>query len=83
MLKQMVWEEFTIDNFFPHMPFDKTAFIENYYPMVWPLVLEKAYAKFKGTFESLATVPVQHMLYDLLGYPVEMIEFKAKCIRYV
>ena len=78
LMKQNVWQEILLDTYFPHLPFDQTLFLESRYNCIWPQVLEKAYAKHLGSYENINFIPIQNILMDLTGYPVELIEIKAK-----
>lgn len=77
-----VWEEVLLDNYFPHLPMDQPLFLEATGLEIWPQVLEKAYAKLKGSYQALNYSPVQNVLYDLTGVPVEILRFDVhSCYR--
>lgn len=78
LTRQTIGEEIIVDNFFPHLPMDQTYFIDTKFNALWPVVLEKAYAKHRGSYEHIATTPLQNILLDLTGYPVEVIEMKIR-----
>ena len=80
LCRQMAWEEITLDCFLPHLPFDQTLFFETHYNMIWPQVLEKAYAKNRGGYERMSCIPLQNILADLSGCPIELYELKKKGI---
>lgn len=76
--RQMAWEETILDCYFPHLPFDQTMFFETHYNLIWPQVLEKGYAKNRGGYERIATIPLQNIIADLTGSPIEIFELKKK-----
>ena len=78
LMKKNMWEDMTLDSFFPHLPFDQTIFLETRYNMVWPIVLEKAFAKHKESYDNINLAPIQNILLDMTGYPVELLEQKVK-----
>ncbi|KAJ9464117.1 Calpain-A [Diplonema papillatum] len=43
---------------------------------IWPLLLEKAYAKFYGSYAAINSSNVGESLYDLCGLPVESISLR-------
>lgn len=79
LFKNMIWEELYLDCYFPHLPNDQTCFSEISFNMVWPQVLEKAYAKIKKSYQAISFSPLQDILADLTGYPVEVTHLRIKC----
>lgn len=78
LLRNLVWEDVYLDCYFPHLPGDQCCFSELNFNMVWPQVVEKAYAKLKGGYDHAARSPLHHVLTDLLGYPLEILDGKLK-----
>lgn len=78
LLRCMVWEDVYLDCYFPHLPGDQGCFSEVNYNMIWLQVLEKAYAKLKGSYDQASLSPLQNVLFDLLGYPVEVFDIRLK-----
>ena len=74
----MVWKDIYLDCYFPHLPNDQTCFTEISFNMIWPQVLEKAFAKMLGSYQAISYSPLQNVLTDLIGYPVEVSHIRVK-----
>jgi Calpain family cysteine protease len=83
LTRQTIGEEMIVDNYFPHLPMDQTYFTDIKFTQVWPIVLEKAYAKHRGCYENIVITPLQNVLLDLTGYPVEIFEMKIRGMHYI
>lgn len=72
-----MWQQVVIDDFFPidiHGNACEFAFTRTKEDEVWPLVLEKAYAKAYGSYDLISAGDVMHTLRDLTGAPYEILE---------
>lgn len=45
---------------------------------IWPFLLQKAYAKYYGTYESLKSVEEVDFLEELTGCPTEVLDVKTE-----
>lgn len=71
------WRQIVVDDFFPieiHGNACEFAFSRTQEDEIWPLVLEKAYAKVFGSYDIIAAGNLMHTLRDLTGAPYEVLE---------
>lgn len=78
LLRNLIWEDVYTDCYFPFLPGDQGCFSEVNFNMVWPQILEKAYAKLKSSYDKASQSPIQNVMTDLMGYPLEIIDTKLK-----
>lgn len=65
------WCPITIDDFFPCKPFGGPIYSSGHGPELWVLMLEKAYAKIHGSYDSLRGGHCHEAFSDLTGFPTE------------
>lgn len=63
------WQEVTIDDYFPCEPFGDPIFTRCVNNEIWPILLEKAYAKIHGSYYMIKGGFVNEALIDLTGCP--------------
>lgn len=71
------WQQILVDDFFPieiHGNACEFAFSRTQEDEIWPLILEKAYAKAFGSYDLIAAGNLMHTLRDLTGAPYEVLE---------
>jgi hypothetical protein len=72
-----VWQQVLIDDFFPieiHGNACAFAFTRTKEDEIWPMILEKAYAKAYGSYDMIGAGDIMHTLRDLTGAPYEILE---------
>ncbi|KAH9593132.1 Peptidase C2 [Trypanosoma melophagium] len=74
------WVKVEIDDYIP-LDDDEVLYIRSPTEHWWPLLLEKAYAKFYTGYESLEGCTLQEAYYDLTGKPVLNIPMDAKLAK--
>lgn len=68
--RQGTWRQVLVDDYFPCFPMDKPIFTTSVNKDLWALILEKAYAKLNGGYQSLEEGDIRHSLVDFTGCPV-------------
>lgn len=71
------WQQIVVDDFFPieiHGNACEFAFTRTREDEIWPLILEKAYAKAYGSYDLISGGDVMHTLRDFTGAPYEILE---------
>lgn len=71
------WQQIVVDDFFPieiHGNACEFAFTRTNEDEIWPLILEKAYAKAYGSYDLISGGDVMHTLRDFTGAPYEILE---------
>ncbi|ORC91630.1 calpain-like protein, partial [Trypanosoma theileri] len=74
------WVKVEIDDYIP-LDEDEVLYIRSPTQHWWPLLLEKAYAKFYTGYESLEGCTLQEAYYDLTGKPVLNIPMDPKLAK--
>lgn len=69
------WIYITLDDFFPCYPMGSPIFSAAHGNELWVLLLEKAYAKTKGSYFALRSGLSSEAMIDLTGCPTEIILF--------
>lgn len=65
-----IWEEITIDDFFPIFPFSKKPiFSSSKFQEIWLMILEKSWAKVHGGYLNTETGDSTEALHSLTGAP--------------
>lgn len=73
--KNGVWNELTIDDYMPCQLDGPPLFTRSHGNELWVLLLEKAYAKLHGSFESLKHGHPNEALQDFTGFPTVVYDF--------
>ena len=79
--KNGIWEEVTVDDFFPCRPFKGPAFSCNHDLEMWVLLIEKAYAKLHGSYNALRSGFPNEGMMDLTGCPTSNYLFEKKRVK--
>ena len=74
MCKNAEWVLLTIDDYIPCYPGRGPMFSRANGPELWVLLLEKAYAKAHGSYDSLKYGFTKHGMLDLTGFPTMFYE---------
>ncbi|RNF08727.1 calpain-like cysteine peptidase, partial [Trypanosoma rangeli] len=74
------WEKVEIDDYIP-LENDGELYIRSPTRHWWPLLLEKAYAKFYTSYDNLEGCTLQEAYYDLTGNPVLNIPIDAQVAK--
>ena len=74
MCKNAEWVLLTIDDYIPCYPGRGPVFSRANGPELWVLLLEKAYAKAHGSYDSLKYGFTKHGMLDLTGFPTMYFE---------
>ena len=64
------WIPITIDDHIPCFYKGQPMFIRGNTGELWPLLIEKAYAKLFGTYEAICNGDAAKALFDLTGMPI-------------
>ena len=72
------WETVTVDCYFPYKPRGGPLFVYTKGYETWAQIIEKAYAKRVGDYFSISDVPIQDILFDLTGCPVDFIRYDSR-----
>ena len=81
--KDGMWEEVTVDDYFPCFPHQKPIFSINKGNELWVILAEKAYAKLHGSYHSLKAGKAVDAMADLTGYPSEYIDFNSDKVSWM
>jgi len=74
LCKDGLYKEIIIDDFFPFKNQTELAFTSDYKNVLWPQILEKAYAKAYGSYNNIDKKQVESILRDLTFAPVIILD---------
>ena len=74
LCKDGLYKEIIIDDYFPFKSHNELAFTSDYKNVLWPQVLEKAYAKAYGSYNNIDKKQVESILRDLTFAPVIILD---------
>ena len=69
LIQMAKWKITTLDDYFPCFPFAGPLFIQDTTQELWPMLLEKAFAKKYGNYTNTITQNCKHCFIDLSGCP--------------
>lgn len=67
------WQSVTIDDSIPCEPISHPKFTRSLENDLWPMLIEKAYAKIHRSYFSLRELQVKDVFEDLTGCPTQVI----------
>lgn len=71
-----IWQKIEMDGYFPCAPFGQPLFASSKIGELFPLILEKAYAKSFGSYSALVAGTSADALADLTGAPAIRYDFQ-------
>lgn len=81
LCKTGFWTQIRVDDFFPCYPGGGALYSRAHGPELWVLLLEKAFAKYCGSFEAIKAGWAYEAMMDLTGAPYEIFRFDDSDVK--
>ena len=75
------WRIYSLDDYFPCYPLANPFFVQNSSKELWPMILEKAFAKKYGAYSQLAGGSCKQAFIDLTGCPTFQYKFEEERVK--